>query len=507
MTVPMPSTQPSPRLLRLAGRCVPALILLSLLGGLLGAYRLAPSLGEPFPGFVVLWRKEYSIYTVSWVTLSNWSGPVAGMRINDRILCMDDYIPGVNSAVYGLNPRYAEHPCKNGGKNFGEIYRDAYQSADPTIDFLVDRGGELKVIPNVPLVRFSLGMLLEVFAPAFLLGLAFLSLGWVVYRANPEIEINLIFTLAMLIACNLAFNTTLAGYINDHQFETSKLTLVQVVPWLAFFGVFTFHLIDLLTSPGPFSLAARFLRRPYYLLSFVASLMGIVAFILKDSPINIPLTWIYIYWILVSGGFTGIWAILSLGFASRRASQRRARMQANLVLVALAITMVAGIPFVGLFFANPLTFAYMQGLLYLGVVVVGIIAYAILRYQLFSARTQTLTFLLVLVASVLAALMVYVSVGGGIGFVPLVGASLLSGSLFAVRVKPLNFLNRLLHREELDYQVAIRFSQHIGQSHHAKNLVEVAASSLIDELDAEQIDVWLLCPDQSTVEHYIEAAW
>jgi signal transduction histidine kinase len=482
----------------------PGLILLTLLGGLLGAVRLGFSLGEPFPGFVLLWRKEFKLLSVSFVTPPNWSGPAAGMWINDRILCMDGYSPKPDSPVYGLDPRYAQHPCPNGKKNYAAIFRDAFQSADPTVDFFVDRGGELKTISNVPLAPFTLDLLLETFAPSFLLGLALLGLGWVVYRASPAVEINLVFCSLMLVVSNFSFNSALAGQISDHQFETGLLTMVQLVPWLTLLGPLIFHLAGLLSNLEPASPALRRFRWLYYGLAVVFSVVGVSAYFFNTSPFSQSLNLAYLLWNAFSWSASTLWALISLGLAFRRATQRRARMQTGLVLAALALAAGTSLPYLGNFFSNQLNFPYLQGLPYLGLVVVGLIAFAILRYQLFAARTQTLTFLLVLVTSVLAALVVYLPVGSEIGFVPLLGSSLLAGMVFAGRFKPLSFLDRLLHREELDYQVADRFSQRIRQPQNTGRLAEAAAGALKDELEAEQVDLWLRCLDQSALDHYIE---
>ena len=490
--------------MRLARKGLATLMLLSLLLGLLSALRLGFSLGEPFPGFVLLWRKEYKLLTVSWTTPPNWSGPDAGMRINDRILCINGYMPRPDTPVYGLDPRYAKYPCPNGGRLFADVYRAAYQSSNPAVDIFIDRDGVLQTIPNVPLEPFSFGLLLETFAPSFVLGLALLGLGWVVYRANPEIEINLIFALIMLLVSNFAFNIALAEVVTDRQFETRLVTLAQIIPWVPFFGPLLFHLSDLLFDHRLLPAAARVIRRPFYFAAGVFSIIGVLAYLVIDILTSQYLNLAYLYWVGFSVTFSVMWSLVSLGLAARRSTQRQVRMQAGFVLVALALTVLTAIPFVGLFVANQLTFPYMQGIPYIGLVVVALIAYAILRYQLFATRTRTLTFLLVLVTSVLVALVIYLPVGSDIGFLPLLSVSLLAGMVFIGRFKPFNFLDLLLHHEELDYQVVTRFSQQLFQSQAVEKLVTAACDALKKELEAEQIDLWLLDPHLSRLNHYNE---
>ncbi len=492
--------------LRLLRRFLPVLMLLSLLMGLLGALRLGLSLDEPFPGLVLLWRKEYKLYTVSWVTPPNWRGPEAGMMINDRILCIADtqpYVISPTSPVYGLDPRYAADPCEKGSKNYADIFRDTFQSADPRVDIRVDRDGQILTIPNVPLVRVNLGLLLETFLPSFLLGLALLGLGLVVLRANPEFEINLVFSLLMLCAADLTFFNALAGLITDRQFETSPIWTL-LVPWFTFMGPLVFHLIDLLASPGPLSAVSLRLRRPYYLLAGALSVVGVLVLVFPTTPLLRLLTWVYIVGVALSCVFALIWALVSLGLAYRRAVRRQVRRQTGLVLAALGLGALICLPFAGLFFASALVFPYMQGLPYVALLVLALIAYAILRYQLFDARAQTLTFLLVLVISVIAAFIIYIPVGRQISFLPLLGSSLLSGSVFTGQLKPLGFLDRLLHREELDYQVVTRFSQQIRQPQNVEQLAKATLRALKAELETDQADLWLLAPNQPTLEYYTE---
>ena len=492
--------------LRMARRGMPTLVLLTLLGGVLGLYRWGLSIGEPFPGFVLQWRKEYKLFTVGWVTPPYWSGPAAGLKVNDRILCINDYLPSPESVVYGLDPRYAEHACANKDEamNYTAIFRQAYQSSNPTVDILIDRDGEISLIPGVPLVRFNLGHLLEIYAPFFLLGLAMIGLGWVVFRANPGYESNLVFSLIMLAASNYVLQNTLGGHISDGEFDTGRLVLVQIIPWATFLGPLVFHLTNLICNPGPPRAVTCHAQRVFYLLGCLFVMVGWVTFYFNDAVFARPLAWAYILWVAISWAVAGLWALASLFQAYRRATHRQVRMQTGIVLIALALSMVIGIPFAGIYFANQLTFAYMQALPYLALVVVGLIAYAILRYQLFAARTQTLTFLLVLVVSVVAALTIYLPIGNSFGFMPLLGTSLLASSVFAGRFKLFNFLDRLLHRQEADYQVAERFSHHLRQLHSVEHLVAAASGALKEELEAEQVDLWLCLLDQPILKHYVE---
>ena len=72
-------------------------MLIVLLGGAASGLRLALALGQPLPGFASMWRKELQVFTVSYVTPPHWQGIAAGMRANDRLLCIDGYTPATQS--------------------------------------------------------------------------------------------------------------------------------------------------------------------------------------------------------------------------------------------------------------------------------------------------------------------------------------------------------------------------------------------------------------------------
>ena len=103
------------------------------------------------------------------------------MRVNDRILCIDGYQPSPDSAIYGLEPRYAAVQCENGSRRYLELFRERFADTDPTVEFLVDREGALLHVPNVRLIGFTPLMLLEAFLPVLVMGLGLLTVAAIVY--------------------------------------------------------------------------------------------------------------------------------------------------------------------------------------------------------------------------------------------------------------------------------------------------------------------------------------
>ena len=70
---------------RLLRRALPVAMLIVLLLGLGGGVRMGLSLGQPLPGFVLMWRKDLKMLVVSWATPAHWPALATGqMRVNDR---------------------------------------------------------------------------------------------------------------------------------------------------------------------------------------------------------------------------------------------------------------------------------------------------------------------------------------------------------------------------------------------------------------------------------------
>ena len=478
--------------MRLLRRVLPAAMLLVLLAGVGGGVRLALSLGRPFPGFALEWRKELKLYTVSSATPPHWPGIAAGMEINDRILCIHGYQPNPDAVIYGLDPRYAAIQCPKGGKEHAELFRERFDSADPTVEFLVDRGGVFVSVPGVLPTRFTLIRLLEAFLPSFLMGLGLLAVGITVYRANPRAEINLVFASFTLILAALVMHLGQIIIISDRLEDMRLASLILTVPWTPLLGAMFFHLVGLLTDQRLLLTLACWLRRPYYILSFLFSLLGLFVFIMHDSPVSYPLTLPYYLFIAASCTFALVWGLVSLGWTFRKTFSRRFRRQTGLILLGLAITMGSMIPYLAYFFSNAPAFRYIHSVPYLGLAFVAVIAYAILRYQLFASKARILTVLLTVVFCILTANLVHLILGQTVGFLPILIAALITSLGLEARRGPTAFFNRLLRREALDYQTVARFSQRVGGLQQIESLLQAARQSLQEDLDVAHVDVWLL---------------
>jgi len=478
--------------LRLLRRTLPSAMVVVLLAGVGAGWTLVLQLEHPFPGLALTWRKELKLYAVSLSTPPEWPGLAAGMTINDRILCIDGYRPTPNAGdVYGLDPRYADVPCPRGEKTLAEAFRQRFDAGNPTVEIVVDREGQIITAPNVPLIRFTPVMLAETFLPSFLLGLGLLAVGAVVYRANPSAEVNLVFALLVVILAGLMMSQGYEGVLPD-QINGVPILLILVAPWMPLIGAVSFHLVSLLTDQAPLLTLARWLRRPYYVCSALFSLLGVLVYVLDVHPVSFLLSPPYFLFAGISSAAAAAWGLLGLGWTWQRTTSRRVRRQTGLICLGAGAMVGYMAPQLAYFLTNAPAPRYSYNAPYMGLVFVAVLAYAILRYQLFASKARILTALLVTIWCVLAANLIYLALESLPGFLPILIVALVTGLGLAARRGPTAFFTRLLRRETLDYQAVARFSRRVGELQSTESLLAAAQQSLQEDLDVEHVDVWLL---------------
>jgi signal transduction histidine kinase len=485
------SASGAPWINRLLLRAIITVMILILFAGVGAAARLATYLGQPTPGFALFWRKEYKLFIVGWMTPPHWSGITAGLKVNDRILCINGYMPSPDSVIYGLDPRYAQHPCVNGKKNFAEIYREVYRSADPSLSFFIDRDGKLMIVSHVPLAPFTLGMLLDVWLPFFLVGLGLLVTGAVALYTNPVELSNLLFTILATIATSFILQQGYIPIFSDFLRDTRLVTLFMMTPWIPMVGVVIFHLTDRLVQPSPFSRMRVVLLRPFYGLSAFFALFGVFLYLFHDLPLTYPLTNWYNLFVVVSAALGVGWGLVILGWAWRWGSTRRVRARSKLVFQCLAFVSALLVPYTLAMIPDGPSLPYLQDLLYLGLGSVAFLSYVILRYHVYATKGRVLMNLLLLSLCTLVAHLVSLLVGNRITFLPILLGALITAYSLESRVGPFAALDRFLRRERLDYQAVTDFSQSIGGIMDTSTLVRMTAGVFGQELAVEQTDCWL----------------
>lgn len=490
---------------RLLRRVLPAAMLVVLLLGIGGGIRLGLALGQPLPGFVMTWRKELKLYTVSYATPPAWPGvAVDKLRVNDLIVCIDGYHPAPDAAVYGLSPEPGRVSCPNGGKKYAELYRERFASGDRHVTFQVERGGELRIVPDVLLDKFKLTQLVEIFLPFFLLGLGFLAVGAVVFRAQPGAKINLIFATFTTIIAGMMMDEGSPWRLTDRLENMRWVSIILVIAWLPLLGAVSLHLVSLLSDQTAVTALLRRALWPVYGLSGLFSLLGVVAFVWDDHPLSMALTSWWGSFVTVSCIGAGIGAIIGLGWTFRKTPSRQTRQQVGLILVGVAILIGFAVPYLFFFFRNVPISGYIQSLPYLGLAAIGVFAYAILRYQLFAAKSGVLTVLLTVVFCILIANLVHLAFGPTVEFLPILAATLVTSFGLEARRGPTAFFNRLLRRETLDYRAVTHFGQQVGGLQQIEPLIRAGWKYLHASLEVDHLEVWLLNEERQTLERFTD---
>ncbi len=478
-------------------------MLIALLLGLGGGVRMALSLGQPLPGFVMGWRKDLAMLTVSWATPPDWPALVTGqLKVNDRILCINSYHPSPDSAIYGLEPLYAAVQCANGSRHYLELFQEGFIGPDPKVTFLVDRAGTLLEVSDVRLVAFTPLMLIEAVLPVLVMGLGLLTVAAFVYRANRRAEINLIFTLFATIIAALVWSQAYVGRFSDRWSNTNVIALIMAAPWVPLVGVVSFHLIGLLTDQPGFEAFMRRALRPYYVLSLAFSALGLFLYAGAAGSGAIIPNQLYTIFSVASCLFAWGWGIICMAWTARRTMSRRIRRTSNLVLASLVILTGFLAPIVASVFLNISATRFIYSSPYLALAFVALLAYAILRYQLFSAKSSVLIALLLVIFCIVIADIVYLTVGRSAGFLPILAATLITAAGLEARRGPTTFFTRLLRRETLDYGVVARFGQQVDGLQQVTALIQATWNCLERDLDVAHLDLWLLDEDPRIVEHF-----
>ncbi len=486
-----------------------AAMVLVFLGGLGSVARLALSLGRPFAGVAIENRLVPYVYLVSGQTPAHWSGLNAGLKAGDLILCIEGFAPADEKAPYISAAANGDVTCPNGSRHFSEIFRESYRTAGPsaTGTFLVSRAGRAIAVSDVPLIRFSGFDLLSLCLPNLLWGLGLLALAVIVYQAAPNAELNLAFSFFATIMAGVAFHRGIEIAVAETQAGVLALEMVLAVPWLPFLGATLFHLSSLLSDqPWPQRFARRIL--PWYsLLSGLGALIGVYSFAAQDQRLlNRWPSRINSAYLLGSLLIASLWTIAVLLYTYRRTASRRVRRQTGLIMLGLGLTALVFLPFIVYSnSANPPA-QLLISIPYVILAFVGIIAYTILRYQLFRARTRILIGLMLAIFCIFVAHATYLLTGARGDFLPILATALIIGGALATRRGPAALFDRLLHREAYDYETVVALSREIARPQPLADLVAAAERILCQGLDLEHADIWLLDEEGQMLERHTDAA-
>lgn len=492
---------------RIARIALPVAMLAVLLGGLLSTARLGAAVGQPLAGFVMTWRKEMQLYTVSYATPPTWPALAPGLlRVNDLILNIDGLCPHSDNGLYGKPAASGGVGCPNGHTPYAQLYRLRWAEGARQLTFTVERAGKRMVVSGVPLAPFTWSQLAEIYLPFLLLGLGFLAVGAVVWRAAPYTRLNLIFAAFATILAGVMIDDASPWRLSDRFEDPRILSLALVIAWLPLLGATIVHLAVLLREQAGVTTRLRYLVTPFYALSAAFALLGIFAYGWGNHPLSPVLTPVWGNYVTISALGGGLIAAVALVWTALRAPARQARRQAGMILGGLLVLGAFAIPYLFFFFRKAPVTAYMQVLPYLGLAAVAVFAYAILRYQLFSAKSGVLTVLLVAIFCILVDSVVYILFGGAMPFLPLLVATLSAGLALEARRGPSAFFHRLLRREAVDYATVVQFSQQVGGLQQIDSLVQAASDCLVAHLETDQVITWLFEEERQSCSRYVNGS-
>ena len=203
--------------------------------------------------------------------------------------------------------------CAKGTAAYPQIFYQRQTAGQTTVSILVDRRQSLLHIDDVPLTRFSLAMLADMYLPFFLLGMGFLAIAAVVFRAAPREEINLVFATLCTAMAGFMLDQFSALRLSSRFPEAWGLSLILQGLWLPFMGALIVHLIALITTPSGLSLRARRGLRIYYGLSALVSVAILLTYMITNQSLNRVLTGFSLLFCTVSSAAALTWGILRLG--------------------------------------------------------------------------------------------------------------------------------------------------------------------------------------------------
>lgn len=497
ITEPAPTLGP-PFVLRTSRRLLP--ILIGLIGlSYWGAFmRLTLYLGDPFPNVAFHWRKEFKMYIIS-PTLDYWPGIMSGLQANDRILCIGGFHPSPSSPIYAPFPRYADFQCPNGGRDFATVYQEAWQQGLGAVSFDVDRLGRFLHFESIPLSLFSWQHIFELLLPPVLLSAGFLFISAIVFYANPGTEINVVFAQWGVILAGFVALEAYSMVIGEVFKSARWVAIILVAMWTPFLGVSLYHQSALWSSAARYRTICQRTLPFFYSLSAMVSVIGIVSFLISDTPLGVAMTWPHLGYAIFSALFGLVCGIVVLAWRAVTSTAAGDRWQSGLLLAGLLVAIpTLLLPRVALSFSEIDFPLHLNGLSYTALLVVALIAYAILRFQAIPVRTHGLVYLALFTFCIVVAMVIAVIARNEALFPFLLIACFLVGFglEWGSRLPP---LTRVLRREQYDYAALVELEQEISALQPTEKLIQACNNILRRYLDVADLTVWLVDNDGNSL--------
>lgn len=416
---------------------------LILVTGLLGLIAWLPMIGQPFPGVTYQWNRERMCYVVFFETGLNWPGIQAGLRINDRIVSINGHSAGDDAFEQAIRQLAVYPPEKR------------------VLVYEVERQGQHLTV-SVPLTTLTLDLLLDAKLPITALGLSYLLLAVLVYRASPGEGVNRVFAVGSTLAASICLSVGYAGHLGRSLVSNSLPILFLWEPAWPLCSAIVWHFGVIFPERNEKSWLFR-LRRLWYMPGVLGVLFNLYQHIIPNKmPPDLTLAVLLgtAAW-LATGLLVGGMRMILTFF---RSQSRRTRMQAGAVLAGWCFGIMLPIsPLLVYFLNQDWSMIFGNNLFYLGLLFPLAVAYAILRYDLFRSKTIILALFILAGFSVLAANGIYYLfnylLGWSVAFLPLLLACAVTGVAWEVRSPLRRLFDRLFLRPAHNYQTLSRFSE------------------------------------------------
>lgn len=344
------------------------------------------------------------------------------------------------------------------------------------------------LLVRVPALRLTVARLLDLQLALFIPGLALWFMGWLVLTARPSLESNrtlgaLLFLGAMLVMP--AINQGVSAWV-------SRLHGWFFV-WSGrpFLGALLFHLAFLFPDP-PVRQSLQKWRLALYPLAALAFMMSIGVYLIPDRLGD--------YSLFLHRGLNAlILALFLLGnltflgrtfFMWRHAPSTQSQHQ----VIWLRLALIGMLPLAIMnLLVHDLRFRWLlprvsnSTLAFWLIPAAGLLAYAMLRFQGFAYRGLALNALVVMMMSAtltqVYAFFLAPRGWGGVQFVTVWGAVLLTTLFWYVDSPVRRTFRRLFVRHEFDFQIAEHFSQQMAITTSVDDTLARAARFLCDNLD------------------------
>ncbi len=462
---------------------MPSLLTGVLLLLLLCTYNRLLDIGRPFPGFYIIRLLDGKSWAVWLSTPAWWPGlQSTGLALGDEIIEID----GVR-----LVP----------GLDYYALFQRAYARGESHIDLAVRRDNQIIKRARAPLVRFTLGMWVDLYFHATLLAICAWLMALAVYRAQPEDRLNQAAAVVGLLSCCVV-GVYVSGLDFDGRSLIHRLTDLAWVLSTSFLGGWVFEAIMRLTTPAH-RLADHRLYQIGRRLVWPACALGGAFYLASKaqwwtagwSPL---VSWFdqaafYVAELTTFG--LGTFACVRMAWTAWRADSLRLRRQSLILLFGflLAAPMIVTLAYSN-HTASGAFFLAVMDLRYLYLAIPAALSYAILRYQMF--RTGRSLFLL---SFALAGTGLMVGLGSGLvriaGWPVEVVIFLLVMGAGAVSVLLPRLLSRLFNWEGQRYSAVQRFVERFSRQSNLALLPAEITEALVDELQLERAALWLLDSD------------